>query len=90
MNVAHADEPALSAPMTWDEIRARYPDEWVCLAEIGWANDTDFDFSTARVVGHGKSRREPLDQAEALWEHYREIGDFFTGKILRPSPYRVL
>ncbi|MBK9034066.1 MAG: hypothetical protein IPL61_22820 [Myxococcales bacterium] len=90
MNVAHADEPGLTAPMTWDEIRARYPDEWVCLVEIGWLDDSNVAFATARVAGHGKTSRAPLDQARPLWGRYREIGHYFTGKVVRPSPGRLL
>jgi hypothetical protein len=89
MDVALPIEPSVSEPLTWDEIRARYRDEWVCLVEIGWLNDTDLVFTTARVVGHGKTRRAPLEQARPLRASYPEIGHFFTGKIVRPSPYTL-
>lgn len=90
MHAAQVHEPTVSEPLTWDEIRERYPDLWVCLAEIGWINDTDFAFTTARVVGYGRTRREPFEQARSLWSRYPEIGHFFTGKIVRPHPYRLL
>lgn len=90
MDVALRIEPTISEPLTWDEIRARYPDEWVCLVEIGWLDDTSVAFATARVAGHGKTSRAPLDQARPLWGRYREIGHYFTGKVLRPSPSRLL
>lgn len=90
MNAAHADTTAITEPLTWAEIRERYPDQWVCLVEIGWLNETDFDFTTARVAGHGKTRREPLEQTRPLRGRYGEIGHFFTGKIVAPSPYREL
>lgn len=77
-------EPALSAPLTWSEICARYPDEWVALVEIDWVNENDLDFRSARVAGHGKTRREPLDQARPLRVRYEEIGHFFTGPIRAP------
>lgn len=89
MNAVQPLEPLVSEPLTWAEIRARYPDQWVCLAEIGWVNDTDFEFTTARVVGHGTSKGA-LDQAQPLWDRYQEIGHFFTGKIVPPSPYHLL
>ncbi len=89
MNAAHARQPAISEPLTWDEIRVRYPDQWVCLADIGWLNDTDFAFTNARVVGHGTASRAPLAQARPLRAQYPEIGHFFTGKIVRSSPYRL-
>ena len=90
MSVARSVESAGSEPLTWAEIRERYPDQYVCLVEIGWHNDTDFAFTTARVVGHGKTRREPLDQVETLWDRYGEIGCFFTGVIRRPTPYSLV
>ena len=76
--------PQLSEPLTWREICARYPDEWVALVEIDWVNDTDFDFRSARVAGHGKRRKEPMVQAEPLWSRYHQIGHFYTGRIRAP------
>ena len=79
-----ATEPALSEPLSWPEIRARYPDQWVALVEIDWVNENDLDFRSARVAGHGKTRREPLDQARPLRTRYDEVGHFFTGPIRVP------
>jgi hypothetical protein len=76
--------PIVSNPLTWPEICARYPDEWVALVEIDWVNENDLDFRSARVAGHGKTRKEPLDQARPLRVHYDEIGHFFTGPIRAP------
>ena len=90
MSVARSMESVASEPLTWAQIRERYPDQYVCLAEIGWHNDTDFAFTTARVVAHGKTRREPLQEAKMLWDRYQEIGCFFTGTIRRPSPYSLV
>jgi hypothetical protein len=77
-------EPIISEPLIWPEICARYPDEWVALVEIDWINDTDFDFRSARIASHGKTRKEPLDQAHPLRARYEEIGHFFTGEIRAP------
>ncbi|HEX3764482.1 MAG TPA: hypothetical protein VHW23_37560 [Kofleriaceae bacterium] len=77
-------QPSLSEPMTWQEICATYPDEWVALVEIDWVNDRDFDFRSARVAGHGKRRRQPMIQAEPLWARYDEIGHYFTGRTRTP------
>lgn len=70
--------------MTWKEICARYPDEWVALVEIDWVNDRDFAFRSARVAGHGKRRSEPMIAAEPLWGRYEEIGHYFTGRVSSP------
>jgi hypothetical protein len=75
----------VSEPLTWKQICDRYPDEWVVLVEVDWLNDTDFDFRTARVAGHGKTRKEPLEQARPLREKYDAMGHFFTGRIRSPG-----
>jgi hypothetical protein len=76
-------EPTISEPMTWTQICERYPDEWVALVEIDWVNDRDFDFGTARVIGHG-SRREQYEQARAWRSRYESMGHYFTGKVHAP------
>jgi hypothetical protein len=86
MSEAQLAAAPVSEPLTWKEICARYPDEWVCLVEIDRINDTDFDFRTARVVGHGTTRKAPLDQARPLRSRYEEIGHYFTGPIRGPVP----
>ena len=86
MNAAQRIEPTVSEPLTWSEIREHYPDQWVCLVEIGWVNDNDLDFRTARVVGHGKTPQEPLEQARPLRARYEEIGHYFTGRVVAPVP----
>jgi hypothetical protein len=78
------NELVVSEPLTWLEICVRYPEEWVALVEIDWVNENDLDFRSARVAGHGKTRREPLQHAEPLWARYEEIGHFFTGRVRAP------
>jgi hypothetical protein len=77
-------EPAVSDPLTWSEICTRYPDEWVALVEIDWVTENDLEFRSARVAGHGKTRKAPLDQARPLRARYDEIGHFLTGPIRAP------
>jgi hypothetical protein len=77
-------EPAISDPLTWQQICARYPDQWVALVDIDWVTENDLDFRSARVACHGATRREPLDQARPLRARYDEIGHFFTGPIRPP------
>jgi hypothetical protein len=76
------DESRISEPMSWEEICARYPDEWVCLVETDWVCFNDFHFRTARVLCHSKKRDEPLEEAKSWWWRYRQIGHFFTGKVI--------
>lgn len=82
-------EPVLSELLTWQEICARYPNEWVVLVEVDWIDEDDKDFRSARVAGHGKTRREPLVQARSMWSRYGEIAHFFTGPIRVSSPFFV-
>ena len=77
-------DAAVSEPLTWAQICERYPDQWVALIEIEWADDRNFKFRTARVAGNGKTRAEPLVQARPLRARYRQIGHFFTGPIIAP------
>jgi hypothetical protein len=82
----------ISEPLTWTEICARYPDQWVCLVEVDYIHPHGLAFRTARVVGAGKTRREPFDQALPWWDCYKEIGHYFTGRIAvrPPRPSVVL
>ena len=88
MSAAEVLAPEISAPLTWAEICARYPDEWVCLVEMDRVHPFGFEFRTARVIGHGKTRRAPIDQALRWRSRYAAIGHYFTGRIavrsLRP------
>jgi hypothetical protein len=75
--------------LTWDEICRRYPDEWVVMAEIEWVNDTDFEFGTALVLAHHKTRKEASPSVKEADKHYAEVGAFFTGRLV-PPPYERL
>lgn len=88
--IATLEAPTVSEPLTWHEICERYPDEWVCLAEVGWLSDNEFEFTTARVIGHGKKSRDPYDQAAPVWHLYGEIGHYFTGELVpAPAPHHA-
>lgn len=84
MKDVSSPDSAVSEPLTWDQICERYPDQWVALIEIDWADDRNFKFQTARVAGNGKTRREPLVQARPLRARHPQIGHFFTGPIIAP------
>ena len=86
MDAAKELVPSISAPMTWAEICALYPDHRVCLVEMDRIHPHGFEFRTARVVGHGKTRSEAFDQARPWGDHYEEMGHYFTGKINPPIP----
>lgn len=86
MNAAEKLAHPISEPLTWAEICARYPDEWVCLVEIEREVPNGIAIRSARVVGHGKTRRAPFDQVDAAREPYKLIGHYFTGRITTSSP----
>jgi hypothetical protein len=90
MNAAEQIAPTITEPLTWAEICECYPDEWVCVVDIDYDHPRVFDFRTARVVGHGKTKRKAFEQALPWWNHYKLIGRYFTGRLpvrplLRPS-----
>lgn len=80
-----SDGWTVSEPATWGEICERFPDQWIALVALDWADDMDEPFRTALVAGHG-SRREALDQARPLLRLFDRIGPLFTGDPSGPEP----
>lgn len=60
MSAAEKIEATITESLTWTQICERYPDQWVCVVEIEWDLPRKFHFRSARVVGHGRTRREPF------------------------------
>jgi hypothetical protein len=81
-----APERMITEPLTWDEICKRYPDERVCVVEIVWDEPKKWPFRFARVIGHGKTRRAPVEQARIWLDSYFSLGYYYTGKIEAPIP----
>ena len=69
----------VSEPMTWGEVCARFPDQWIALVALDWADDRDEPFRTALIAGCG-SRHDALAQARPLRRLFEPIGPFFTGE----------
>lgn len=70
--------------LTWDEIRARYPDQWVALADIAWVNRTDFAFTGAEVIASFAERKAATPTMKELHAaNRRSVGCFFTGKLIK-------
>jgi hypothetical protein len=84
MDAAEVATPSVSPPLTWAEICELYPDQHVCLVEIDRIHPRGLDFRSARVAGHGKTRREALDQALPSRDLFPEIGFRFTGQSSKP------
>ena len=81
MHAAEKLGPTISQPLTWAQICDLYPDEWVCLVEVEHEHPNGGEVVKARVVGHGKSRKEPFVQARPWREHYELITHYFTGRL---------
>jgi len=73
------DARTISEPMTWSEICEYFPDQWIALVALDWADERDQPIRTALVAGCG-TRREALRQAKPLLKLFDQIGPFFTGR----------
>lgn len=83
MSEAHAlPTSELSEQLSWQEICRQYPDQWVAIVDIVWADEDEV--LAARVAGAGPRRADPLRQASHLHSRYEEIGHFFTGRVRAP------
>jgi hypothetical protein len=70
--------------LTWDEIRTRYPDQWVALADIAWVNRTDFAFAGAEVIATFAERKAATPTMKELHAaNRRSVGCFWTGKLIK-------
>lgn len=81
------DESEISDPMTKDEIYEKFPESSVWLVEIDWTNRSSFEFRTARVIVHGKTRKECVDRVIPWWKRYKQIGHLFTGTSAHCSAF---
>ena len=77
-------QAAVVEHLTWNEICARYPDQWVALADITWVNTTDFAFTGAEVVGTFAERKAATPTMKELHAaNRRSVGCFWTGKLIK-------
>lgn len=84
MHAARELAPTISEMLTWSEICERYPSQHVYLVDVERREANDPQILRARVVGHGRTRREALDQAQPWWAHYAEMSSRFTGRTTLP------
>ncbi len=70
--------------LTWNQICARYPDQWVALADIEWVNRTDFAFTGAEVIATFAERKAATPTMKELQAaNRRSVGCFWTGKLIK-------
>ncbi|HEX3764498.1 MAG TPA: hypothetical protein VHW23_37640 [Kofleriaceae bacterium] len=92
MSQAMPIDPQKSERLTWKQICERYPDEWAVVVDMDWEDDCDVTLTTgtALVIGHFKSRKEASPFIKAAFQHYNEIGSFWTGEIRISIPCCLL
>lgn len=89
MNAAEPILPIETEPLPWTEIRARYPDQFVCLVDIVRVPPRSGEIKTARVVGSGPTHDAAFDPIRDLPKQYPHFAIRFTGictePLIRPS-----
>jgi hypothetical protein len=74
-----------SEQLTWREICARHPDQFVCLVDVVPVEPRSPEIRTARIVGYGPTRRTAFDPIRNA-RKYPRWSVVFTGectKLLR-------
>ena len=87
MSAAPKVEPHVSELLTWDEIKARYPDQWVFLVDYQLAEPDDADcceYTGMRVAGYGSSEDEATARASYVQGLYAGTGCRYTGVTRYP------
>jgi hypothetical protein len=89
MDTAEQLVPVATKPLSWAQICAWYPDQFVCLVEIIRVERRSPEIRTARVVGHGPTHDAAF---EPIRDHFVQNPRFairFTGvcsePLIRPS-----
>jgi hypothetical protein len=89
MDAAKQVTPHETEPLSWAEICARYPDQFVCLVDIVAVELRSPEIQTARVVGYGATRRAAFDPIRGHGARYPLHAVRFTGictePLIRPS-----
>ncbi len=89
MNAAESGLQGEPEPLTWSQICARYPNQFVCLVDRVSVERGSPEIRTARVVGHGSTRDTAFAPIRDLPERYPRFAIRFTGTctepLIRPS-----
>lgn len=65
----------MAEKLNWEEIKARYPDEWVALVDHEWPNDRPVPLSGV-VYAHSPDHAELIQ----MQRHLRAAAIVWTGK----------
>lgn len=84
MDAATRLAPDATEPLSWAEICARYPDQFVCLVDIVHPTLRSPEITSARVVGHGATDDEAFEPIRDLDRRYPRFSVRFTGVCSEP------
>src|SRR5687767_15037059 len=89
MDAAERLAPDQTEPLSWAEICARHPEQYVCLVDVVHPPLRNPEIITARVVGHGATRDAAFEPIRDLGERYPRFAIRYTGvctePLIRPS-----
>jgi hypothetical protein len=89
MDAAHRIEPSETGPLSWADICARYPDQYVCLVDVVRPERLHPTILNARVVGHGSTHDAAFEPIRELDQRYPAFEIRYTGvctePLIRPS-----
>jgi hypothetical protein len=84
MNAAAQVTVDETEPLSWREICARYPDQFVCLVDIVGVEPRSPTIATARVVGHGSTHDAAFEPIRDLPVQFPLCTIRFTGVSRKP------
>jgi hypothetical protein len=89
MDAAEQIDSIESRPLSWTEICARYPDQYVCLVDVVRPERLHPTILSARVVGHGNTHDAAFEPIQDLDKQYPRFTIRYTGvctePLIRPS-----
>ena len=80
-SVAVAAVAAAAPLMSWPEICAAFPDQWVGLVDVDKGGEAPFDVRSARVVSFGTSPGDVLRALDPHRDHNSRVRHLFTGRL---------
>ena len=68
--------------LTWDDLRAAYPDQWVMLVDLRWLDDQLY---SGIAIGHGDQRSAAIAHGLPLLAPESSFACFYTGPAEAPA-----
>ena len=72
--------------LTWEEIKNKYPNEWVALIDCEYGDEWG-DLKQGIVVAHNKNKKDYIDQFKIVMEDLGnpDCASLFTGELKPPK-----